>query len=138
MAHEQGIPIEGKVTAIAGAREVEVGARCAARSQLGVRYVGDPNTFRQTLRCVGLRDREVALAASLVEQEAGEARAPKKLAEGSTMPGHHGHDWGVRRHRRHRRPHRCASSIRSRATLDIISRQRRRGVGEKLERRAIA
>lgn len=98
LARDQGIAVEGKVTAInKGGAEVEVeGVRAFCPvSQLDNRYVGDTSTFiGRTLkfRVVEVRDggKSVVLSRrALLEAEAREAqeRLLKSLAVGSTVKG---------------------------------------------------
>jgi small subunit ribosomal protein S1 len=96
LAHEQGVPVEGKVMAInKGGAEVEVGGMrgFCPLSQLDARYVEDPSVFvGQTLRfaVTELRDRDVVLSRRrLLAHEAEEARAriSDQLQEGSVQRG---------------------------------------------------
>ncbi len=96
IAYEQGVPIEGRVSAInKGGAEVEIGGVRAfcPRSQLDIRFVEDVEALvGQTLRflVVEIKERDVVLSRRrLLEGEAQEARArlSEKLEEGSVMRG---------------------------------------------------
>lgn len=96
LAYEQGIPVEGRVSAInKGGAEVDLGGvrGFCPKSQLDSRFVEDLSVFvGQTLRfaITELKDRDVVLSRrKLLERDAMEARAKieSKLEEGAAMRG---------------------------------------------------
>ncbi|MEZ4335505.1 MAG: S1 RNA-binding domain-containing protein [Sandaracinaceae bacterium] len=96
LAYEQGVPVEGKITAVnKGGAEVEVaGARgFCPFSQLDKRYVEDPSTFvgrTFSFLVSEIKDRDVVLSRrKLLEREEREAREAilGKLQVGATMRG---------------------------------------------------
>jgi small subunit ribosomal protein S1 len=96
LAHEQGIPVEGKIVAInKGGAEVEIGGTrgFCPKSQLDVRFVEDleglvGQVFEFAI--VEMKDRDVVLSRRRVlEARAKEARGriEESLSEGATMRG---------------------------------------------------
>lgn len=96
VAHERGIPVEGKVTGVnKGGAEVEVAGQrgFCPFSQLDAHYVEDPSTFiGQTLSflIVDMKDRDVVLSRRrLLERNAEATRGEllAKLVEGAVLQG---------------------------------------------------